>query len=326
MSSPEMMGAGGPPEESTSRICLAALLTCYNRRPKTLACLEALAQQKSIESIQTDVYLVDDGCTDGTGAAVRERYPQVNVLQGDGSLYWCGGMRMAFAAAMSHDYDYYLWLNDDTVLAPEAMATLLSTAAEVCRHDGQNGIIVGSCRDPETGKHSYGGRSRTNPEGFITPGEQPQPCDLMNGNIVLIPREVAVVVGNISPQFRQSSGDEDYGLRAVQQGFQTWLAPGFLGWCAVNPRPRWTDPTVPLRERWRGLHDPKGQPPYEIYVFARRHHGRLWFMDLVKLYLRVLFPRFHTRLKTLRRWLSPEKRRPRGVPLGQEPEAVHREA
>ncbi len=312
MSNPEMMA--GPPGDPVSSKRVAALLTCYNRRAKTLACLEALMRQRAIEQIKIDVYLVDDGCTDGTGAAVREQYPQVTVLEGDGSLYWCGGMRMATAAAMNRDYDYYLWLNDDTILVPEAVATLFATALEVQNREGREGIIVGSCRDPETGRHSYGGRNWSNPGAFLPPSEHPQPCILMNGNVVLIPRCVAACVGNISPEFRQSSGDEDYGLRARQQGFHLWLAPGFLGWCAVNPRPRWTDPAVPLRERWRSLHDPKGQPPYEIYVFGRRHHGHLWFLDLVKLYLRVLFPRFHACLKALVRWLSAEKRRRRDAP------------
>ncbi len=326
MSNLEMTETAGLTGAAMASKRVAALLTCYNRRPKTLACLDALMKQRSIEQVEIAVYLVDDGCTDGTGAAVRERYPHVNVLQGDGSLYWCGGMRMAFAAAISRDYDYYLWLNDDTVLVPEAVATLLATALEVQNRQGRDAIIVGSCRDPETGRHSYGGRNWSNPGAFIPPNEHPQPCILMNGNIVLIPRRVATCVGNISPEFRQSSGDEDYGLRARKQGFQLWLAPGFLGWCAVNPRARWTDPAVPLRERWRGLHDPKGQPPYETYVFGRRHHGRLWFLDLVKLYLRVLFPRFHTRLKALVTGLSSEKRRCRSVPVGSTPEAVRRQA
>jgi hypothetical protein len=36
------------------------------------------------------------------------------VLGGDGSLFWNGGMRLAYADAMRSDFDYYLWLNGDT--------------------------------------------------------------------------------------------------------------------------------------------------------------------------------------------------------------------
>ncbi len=63
---------------------IAVLLTCHNRRAETLRCLEALLAQDAGASLR--VFLVDDGSTDGTGEAVRVSFPQVNVVQGDGSL------------------------------------------------------------------------------------------------------------------------------------------------------------------------------------------------------------------------------------------------
>ena len=50
---------------------IAVLMTCYNRREKTLACLDAL-QKTSASSgdIQLSIYLTDDGCSDGTADAV----------------------------------------------------------------------------------------------------------------------------------------------------------------------------------------------------------------------------------------------------------------
>ena len=109
----------------------AVLITCHNRKPKTLACLTALFNQEPSPDVTIDVYLVDDGSTDGTTEEVHQTYPQVKILQGDGSLFWNGGMRKAFAEALKQDYDYYLWLNDDTVLYPEAMPRDLFTPSEL---------------------------------------------------------------------------------------------------------------------------------------------------------------------------------------------------
>jgi GT2 family glycosyltransferase len=276
---------------------IAVLMTCHNRRDKTLACLDALTKQTSIDGIRMQVYLIDDGCTDGTVEAVQEKYPQVRVLHGNGNLYWCGGMRMAFAEAMKDDYDYYLWLNDDVILFENALCVLLKTSEQMRELDGKGGIIVGSCRDLETGEHTYGGYDSS--EILITPGERPSPCYLINGNIVLIPRNVSKVVGNISPEFVHYGGDNDYGLRAIKAGFKLWVAPGYQGLCAANKHELWADPKVSLHQRWRYLHGPKGQPPYEVYIFARLHKGFLWPMDLVKLYLRVLFPGLYDKLKRL---------------------------
>ena len=44
-------------------IRLAVLMTCHNRRQKTLACLAALQRQELPPNIVLKVYLVDDGST-----------------------------------------------------------------------------------------------------------------------------------------------------------------------------------------------------------------------------------------------------------------------
>jgi len=79
---------------------IAILMTCHNRRETTLSCLKAVFKQVLPESVTFNVFLVDDGSTDGTGDAVRSYYPSVAVLEGDGSLFWNRGMRKAFAEAM----------------------------------------------------------------------------------------------------------------------------------------------------------------------------------------------------------------------------------
>ena len=76
---------------------IAVLLTCFNRRAKTLAALEALFKQDGAgTTFALNVFLVDDGSSDGTGDAVRGAFPQVHVIDGTGDLYWNGGMRRAF--------------------------------------------------------------------------------------------------------------------------------------------------------------------------------------------------------------------------------------
>ena len=113
----------------------------------------------------------------------------------------------------------------------------------------------------------------------------------MNGNVVLIPRVIAKVVGNISPEFTHCFGDLDYGLRARRLGFHVTVAPSYAGECAANDRKfRCFDRDVPLVDRWREFHTPKGQPPYEVYVFARRHPGVIWPIAILKRYLRLLAP------------------------------------
>src|SRR4051794_17710906 len=95
---------------------IAVLITCFNRRKKTLACLQRLEQQRLPEKAKLEIFLTDDGSSDGTAEAVRERFPYVRLYRGTGSLYWAGGMRRTWGFARLYDPDYYLLLNDDTDL------------------------------------------------------------------------------------------------------------------------------------------------------------------------------------------------------------------
>lgn len=285
-------------------------MTCHNRKRKTLLCLESLFRELGTNSIETQVYLVDSSSTDGTAEAVHSFFPEVNLIVGDDSLFWCGGMRVAFAEALKENYEYYLWLNDDTMLLPGSVDTMLQTACKLSRHAESGVIIVGSCCDPNTGERTYGGevlaKKRLHKElgllpGPVIPSNEPQACDDFNGNCVLISRKVAQAVGNLSPAFTHALGDSDYGRRACEKGFSCWVAPGYIATCNTNNNTDiWYDSRLSLRDRWKRLHRLKGLPPKEWAFFVRRHEGKRWPVLWMKLYLRVLFPSFWSKLSDIK--------------------------
>lgn len=269
---------------------LAVLMTCHNRRNTTLACLQALYQQ----DVTFDVYLVDDGSSDDTSDAVRASYLGVKILKGTGNLFWVGGMRLAFAEALKENYDYYLWLNDDTILDPNALSKLLATHHDLIKKGYSKSIIVGSTRDAATGKPTYGGAMRSkrwysNKYEFVQPSQELQECETMYGNCVLIPRSVAERVGNLDPAFIHTLGDLDYGLRARKLGCSVWIAPGYVGTCSKNSvRGSWADTGIALHERLKKLFQPKGYPIRAWTVFVRRHSGAFWFVYWILPYLRAV--------------------------------------
>lgn len=248
---------------------IAILLTVFNRKEKTLACLQRLYAQQSVEGVGFDVYLVNDGCTDGTPEAVRERYPKVNVIDADGNLYWNRGMYTAWeAAAKARDYDYYLWLNDDTFVRLNMLAVLIDAA----RKTADESIIIGATCSTDKKAITYGGRLHNG--GIPTPKGELTAVDYFNGNIVLIPRSVYRKVGNLDYYFTHSKGDFDYGLRAAKQGIKMYQAGAILGECDEHPTlDKWCNPAVPLRQRWQMLNRPNGMPPKETFHLERRHKG-----------------------------------------------------
>ena len=142
---------------------IAVLLTCYNRREKTLNCLKSLFNCQLPENHTLVVYLVDDDSSDGTSKAVRNDFPKVNVISGNGNLFWNKGMRLAWeTASQTNDYDFYLWLNDDTILDNNAIFQLLETYYELINNHNKPALLCGACRTSDNiSDFSYGTRLRT---------------------------------------------------------------------------------------------------------------------------------------------------------------------
>ncbi len=267
---------------------VAAVLAAYNRKALTLGCVRNLHRQQ-VDGVALDVFLLDDASTDGTAQAIACEFPTVTLLHGDGELYWGGGMYCAFGAAIAGDYDYYLWMNDDTHLDDGALALLLETERQLRRDGHPPAIVGGSTRHPDTGTLTYGGLvapSRWRPVRFelIPPGTDPKPCDTMHGNAVLIPREVVKRIGNIDPLFIHVGGDGDYGLRARRAGCTVWIAPGTVATCAGNPPPRTGD--QPLWAEYRRLWSTKTLPGKPWAVYTRRWAGILWPLVWLSPYLK----------------------------------------
>ena len=270
---------------------VAVLLSVYNRKDSTLNCLSLCYRQiemfKASGKYKFDIYLTEDGCTDGTVEAVAVQFPEVNIIHGDGNLFWNRGMCAAWNEAAAHNYDFYMWLNDDTMLHHGAFVTMLENSASL----GHRAIVVGTACD-SSGKLSYGGRTRSGkiirPDDII-----PVACDIFNGNLVLIPDYVYQRLGTMDPKYSHSFGDYDYGIRAMKKGITEVIAPGVLASCNRNQGvPKWRDPSLSLKERYSVLLSPKGRPFKEQFLYDRRCCGILMaVLHFFSLNLKVLFPK-----------------------------------
>jgi GT2 family glycosyltransferase len=267
-------------------------MTCYNRRETTLRCLRSLYGQQLPEYVSFEVFLVDDGCTDGTGEAVKAVYSDIRVIRGNGTLFWCNGMRLAWEHAAKTDPDFYLWLNDDTVLSADAVMRLLDAykavfgaGAKMCES-----IIVGSCFDPDTGKLTYGGQKKRGAHpaklDSVAPQNKPVPCETFQGNLVLVSRGVFERVGNMRP-FSHAMGDTDYGYRAVKAGCGIWVAPGFYGECDLNvAEDIYALRHLSVRQRFKVVK--KRLPPLDWFRLLWFHSGLAALIYWPLPYIRVL--------------------------------------
>lgn len=261
---------------------VSALLTCHNRRDKTLACLRNLANQ-SLTDLELNYIVVDDGSTDGTGEAVQLEFPTARLIQGDGSLYWCGGMRLAWKHALTEDPDYYMMVNDDTLLNSDALETLLKMVPD----PDTRVIAVAAICDPVNGEATYGGQLHS--AGLIVPNGVMHACDTLNGNAVLVPRAVYHSIGMLHDAYSHAMGDLDYGNLARKNGILIYQSPHFLGTCPRNSNHNtWMDRSLSRSERFKRLLGKKGLPFNEWLIFNRRNAGSTWPWKTVSPYIRVM--------------------------------------
>jgi GT2 family glycosyltransferase len=273
---------------------IAVLLTTFNRKSKTLACLNSLKAQTLSDNIVIEVFLTDDASKDGTAEAVKQVYPDAHIFNGNGSLFWAGGMRNSWKQALVHNFDYYLLLNDDTLLNNNALSTLLEISNAEFAENNKNAIIIGSTVDVSTGDISYGGRKLSSKFRLKSYKVYSQTnimdCDLGNANIMLVPRQIVNQIGILSEDFTHGIADYDYTLRARKEGFKVIVAPGILGSCVDDTKKNWKSSQTSLKERITYLKSPKGLAYKEYLQFIKNHFPYDYPSTFCKLWMKTFFP------------------------------------
>lgn len=265
---------------------MAVLMTCHNRQKETLTCLNSLFNNEEVK-VDIEVFLVDDGSTDKTSEKVSKNFPKVNIIKGDGSLFWNRGMWTSWnKAAKTSDFDFYLWLNDDTYLNKDGLKQVFETYKRV----NTNSIIVGTISSPlDNSVITYGGYDD---KGLITPTKEIEKCKIFNGNLVLVPKEVYLKLGNLDFRFRHGIGDFEYGMRAKKESVNSYVTPVSVGVCERNVwPPSYLSNKNSLNKRLKLLYSPLGFNPKESFYLNSKYKNFFYAIFVfVKLHLNVFFP------------------------------------
>lgn len=179
------------------------------------AFLETLSALKA-DGLKESVIVVDDGSTNRISQKIRDRFPNVEVLTGDGNLWWAGGMRMGMARALEHEADVICWLNHDCVPEPGTIAAL----AEEASKPGM-GAVSAWCRSKDAPAYPVNPGFRKLTE---IPVEQLHQTELVtvdgvNGNCVAINCQSIRSVGLPDAAKHPHYGDGPYTYRLHKAGY-----------------------------------------------------------------------------------------------------------
>jgi len=250
----------------------AIILPVHNRRETTLACLRRLAPETCGDGWLTLV--VDAGSTDGTAGAVSAEFPTVTVLAGDGALWWTGAIALGMAHALAAGADTIVWLNDDALPVPGALARLVALSR------AREAVVGGVTYLPGDRFPAYSGMRLT--AWKLAPLDaipsEPTAVDALHGNFVCVPSTIARRVGlPDAAGLPHALGDLDYTLRVRIAGIPVLLDSGARAEgtpnLSLNYR-SWLLSEIPIAAWWRELIRPGSHLNARAqWRFHLRHRG-----------------------------------------------------
>jgi GT2 family glycosyltransferase len=222
-------------------IKLEIITPVHNRKNLTLQCLRSLYGTDQ-SGFDVHIIVVDDGSTDGTSEAIRQQFPLVEIITGDGNLWYTAGTNRGIQTALTRKPDYILAINNDQVFHAQALQRLM-----LCAQQNRKAIIGALLLDwnrPEyvmaTGVRWdtwYGGWRH--PQS-LTASNVPRDAwevEIIVGNCVLYPTEAIEQVGLMNEAAIPMYGDAEYTPRLRRAGWKLLIEPRAYVWCQPNTSP-----------------------------------------------------------------------------------------
>jgi GT2 family glycosyltransferase len=211
----------------------------WNGRDDTLACLDSL---RRLEREGVGVVCVDNGSTDGSVDAVRERHPEADLIENGRNLGYSGGNNAGIRHALERGASWVVLLNNDAAIAPDAIGAFERAAAGRPRA----GILSGKVlfREPPdrvwfAGQRfnatlGYSGR----PRGYGRPDgpaySRIVPTERAAGALMAVSRGAIDAVGLLDEELFAYIEDVDWSLRAREAGLEVLFVPDARAWHAVG--------------------------------------------------------------------------------------------
>jgi GT2 family glycosyltransferase len=181
---------------------VSVAVLAYNRREALATTLETVLGRLDAPEGGLEVIVVDNASTDGTAGMVRERFPEVRLIETPANEGIAGWNR-AFAAARG---DWVLVLDDDCWLAGDGLVRALAAAR---RHDADLvSFHVASSEDERGFTDAY-------PTGLLT----------FWGCAALVRRQVLEELGGFDGRLFIWAHELEFTMRLLDRGYRHLHAP-----------------------------------------------------------------------------------------------------
>jgi GT2 family glycosyltransferase len=258
---------------------VAVIVLNWNRRDHTLRCLDSLA---AVSEPAIDVFMVDNGSSDGTEPAVREAFPTVRIVQNGANLGFAEGNNSAIRVALAEGYRWIMLLNNDTTVAVDAIANLLHPLVVDPTIGISSGAIV-YMSDPDLVWSAGGQIDRAT--GRVTTDWLDQPLtalpgdsylvDHVSGCTMLLRADAIREAGLLDPRFFMYYEETEWCARIATSGYRIVVNPRAVIRHDIDPTAQAGSPSIAYYMTrnhllfLRATRAPVGAWAYTLYWQAR---------------------------------------------------------
>lgn len=201
----------------------------WNGKDNTLECLKSV---KNLNYSNFHITVVDNASEDGSPEAIKELYPDVNVIVNRANLGYAEGFNTGLRYALKNGVDYILIMNNDAVIDQNALKSLVKTA----QSDPMIGFVSGKVfhyNKPEV-LQSVGikwdarkmeGWLIGNGEVDIGQFDRVEKREFVDDVFLLVRREVVEKVGGYDHNFFLYFEEADWNARVKKAGFKIMYTP-----------------------------------------------------------------------------------------------------
>lgn len=192
---------------------------------------ECLASLQGLVYDDFRVIVLDNGSTDGSVECIRERFPDVEIMELGENLGFAKGNNAGIRAALARGAEYVWLLNNDTTVDPKALRAMVEKAESDPRI-GAVGSAIYYMSQPERLKvwgggyvNFWQGRHRH----FLRPVAD-EKVQFLTGASLLVRRSVLESVGLLDEGFFLYWEDTDICFRIRRAGWQLAVAGDCKVW------------------------------------------------------------------------------------------------
>lgn len=209
---------------------LSVIIVNYNVKYYAAQCLRSV--RRAVESLDAEVFVVDNHSKDGSCDYLRRNFPWVSLIESNHNLGFARGNNIAIRRSRG---EYVLLLNPDTIVGEDVLRRAVefmdahpaAGSAGVMMHNADGSVAPESRRalpSPMVAMKKMLGYISQYYMSHL-PWDSPQRIEIVSGAFCMLRRSALNDIGLLDEDFFMYGEDIDLSYRLLKGGYENWYLP-----------------------------------------------------------------------------------------------------